>query len=64
MTVEDILARRTRILFLDAKAAMNAAPFVATVMAAHLQKNETWIAQQVDSFIHLAKAYIPLEALK
>jgi glycerol-3-phosphate dehydrogenase len=31
-TVEDVLARRSRLLFLDAAAARDAAPFVATVM--------------------------------
>ena len=35
-TVEDVLARRTRALFLDARAAMEAAPAVAKVLAKEL----------------------------
>ncbi|MGB0722624.1 MAG: FAD-dependent oxidoreductase [Gammaproteobacteria bacterium] len=35
-TVEDMLARRSRLLFLDARAAMEVAPTVATIMAEEL----------------------------
>jgi len=37
-TVEDVLARRTRLLFLNAKAAIAAAPTVAAIMAKELEK--------------------------
>ncbi len=37
-TVEDVLARRLRLLFLDAKAALRAAPSVADLMAGELWK--------------------------
>ncbi|MES2850714.1 MAG: glycerol-3-phosphate dehydrogenase/oxidase [Bacteroidota bacterium] len=57
ITVEDILARRIRLLFLDAKAAMEAAPAVATFMAKELNKDEQWIAQQLINFKTLAKGY-------
>ena len=56
--VEDILARRTRLLFLDAKAAMLAAPLVANILATELQKNEQWIDDQIEQFNTLAKQYI------
>ena len=56
--VEDILARRTRLLFLDAKAAMLAAPLVANILATELQKNEQWIVDQIEQFNTLAKQYI------
>lgn len=56
-TVEDILARRTRILFLDAVAAKEAAPFVAKVMAGLLKQNQEWIEEQVNAFVKLANQY-------
>ena len=58
ITVEDILARRIRLLFLDAKAAMEAAPMVAAIMANDLQKDEAWINQQVTAFNKLAAGYL------
>ncbi|WP_246229804.1 glycerol-3-phosphate dehydrogenase C-terminal domain-containing protein [Mucilaginibacter humi] len=44
-TVEDILARRLRILFLDARAAMSLAPAVARIMAAELNYN-LWLGKR------------------
>ena len=38
--IEDVLARRTRALFLDARAAMDMAPAVAHLMAKELKKDE------------------------
>lgn len=49
-TVEDFLARRRRILFLDARAAMNMAPAVAELMAAELKKGKNWQKSQIESF--------------
>ncbi len=60
VTVEDILARRTRLLFLDAKAAIALAPSVAHQMASILNKDITWIDKQVTDFITLAKQYLPI----
>jgi glycerol-3-phosphate dehydrogenase len=57
-TVEDVLARRLRILFLDAKAALIAAPKVAELMAAKLQYNEEWEHTQLKSFTKLANQYM------
>ena len=59
ITAEDVLARRTRMLFLDAKAAIETAPHVAELMAAELNKEKEWIAAQTLSFITLAKRYLP-----
>ncbi len=59
MTVEDLLARRTRILLLDAHAAIEAAPMVAKIMAAEMGKNESWIQYQIDEFNLVAKNYLP-----
>jgi glycerol-3-phosphate dehydrogenase len=57
-TVEDILARRTRLLILDARAAIEAAPMVATAMAAELQRDAAWECTQVESFQALARQYL------
>ncbi|MFI5160215.1 MAG: glycerol-3-phosphate dehydrogenase/oxidase [Sphingobacteriales bacterium] len=57
-TVEDVLARRVRLLFLDAKAAMEAAPLVAKLIAVELKKDSQWQNEQVAAFNKLAKAYL------
>lgn len=56
--VEDVLARRTRILFLDATAAIQTAPLVAKIMAKELGKDEIWIERQIVDFDKTAKKYI------
>ncbi len=62
MTVEDVLARRTRLLFLNAAAARAAAPAVARQMATILRKDEGWIEEQVKEFDKLTRQYLlPLE---
>ncbi|MFT3845340.1 MAG: glycerol-3-phosphate dehydrogenase/oxidase [Lacibacter sp.] len=59
MTLEDVLARRTRALFLDAKAAVEAAPLVADIMMKEMDKDEAWKQQQIDAFNEVAKGYMP-----
>jgi glycerol-3-phosphate dehydrogenase len=56
-TVEDILARRTRALFLNAQAAIALAPKVAVIMAQELCQDEAWIEHQIGSFVALASNY-------
>jgi glycerol-3-phosphate dehydrogenase len=56
-SVEDVLARRTRALFLNARAAMQMARPVARLMAQELGRDEAWIATQVKEFCELAKQY-------
>jgi len=56
--VEDILARRVRALFLDARAAMDMAPVVADLMAKELQKDNAWVDSEVSSFIKMAQTYL------
>lgn len=58
-TVEDVLARRLRVLFLDAKAAMAMAPRVAELMAEELRKDKYWQDDQVRAFSALATQYLP-----
>jgi glycerol-3-phosphate dehydrogenase len=56
-TVEDVLSRRTRSLFLDAQAAHEMALPVARIMAQELHYGEDWIKQQVAEFQTLASQY-------
>jgi glycerol-3-phosphate dehydrogenase len=56
-TVEDVLARRTRALFLDAKASIEAAPLVARLMAKELGKKKKWEKKQVQEFNDIARNY-------
>ena len=58
-SVEDVLARRTRALFLDARASMAVAPRVAELMALELGRNVAWQEAQVAGFRALAKGYLP-----
>jgi glycerol-3-phosphate dehydrogenase len=57
-TVEDVLARRLRALFLDARASMVMAPAVARLMAKYMARDEAWEMQQVAAFNDLAKGYL------
>ena len=57
-TVEDVLARRTRALFLDARAAIECAPTVAGILARELGRDDAWKASQVASFRETAKGYL------
>jgi glycerol-3-phosphate dehydrogenase len=57
-TVEDVLARRTRSLFLDAKASIEMAPTVAKIMAKELGKTSEWEEQQIYDYTKLANEYL------
>lgn len=54
MTVEDVLARRLRLLFLDARAAIQVAPVVAEILA---NEGNKYIC--LDEFLKTAKGYLP-----
>jgi glycerol-3-phosphate dehydrogenase len=56
-TVEDVLARRTRALFLNAGAAIAAAPSVAALLAVELRRDSCWIEHQTRTFFELARTY-------
>ena len=56
-TVEDVLARRTRALFLDARESVRIAFETAFIMAKELKKDKAWIDEQTESYIKLAKNY-------
>lgn len=57
-TVEDVLARRTRALFLDARESIRIAPDTALLMAREMNKDEKWIKDQLHGFNKLAENYI------
>lgn len=57
MTLDDMLSRRVRALFLDARAAEEMAPEVVEIMAAELGKDDNWIREQLMEFTKLVKGY-------
>jgi glycerol-3-phosphate dehydrogenase len=57
-TVEDFLARRSRALFLDARASIEMAPEVAKIMAAELGCDKAWQTGQLASYTSLAEKYL------
>ena len=56
-TVEDVLARRWRLLFLDARQAQALAPAVGAIL-----REETGVDPQVEEFQRLAGSYLELPA--
>jgi glycerol-3-phosphate dehydrogenase len=54
-TVEDVLARRSRLLFLDARLAARLAPMVADIL-----REETGVDPQAEAFLDLAQLYLTL----
>ena len=57
-TVDDVLSRRTRSLLLDARAAIEAAPRVAQLLATELGRDAAWTRAQVEEFTTLARGYL------
>jgi glycerol-3-phosphate dehydrogenase len=57
-TVDDVLARRTRALFLNAQAAIDMAPDVARLLAGALGRNDQWQAAQIAEFRAIASEYL------
>lgn len=57
-TVEDVLARRTRALLLNAQASAEAAPRVAALMAEELEQDRAWQDAQVKAYQELAAGYM------
>jgi glycerol-3-phosphate dehydrogenase len=58
VNIEDVLARRTRALFLNARASMDIAPEVAEIMAREAGYDKNWKEEQVKSYLKLAENYI------
>jgi len=58
-TVEDVLARRTRVLFLNAQATLAMAPSVAQELAHELGRDEAWQRAQLADFANVAQHFLP-----
>lgn len=58
-TVDDVLARRTRMLLLDARATLNIAPKVAATLAAELGRDQAWSDDQLKEFADVCANYLP-----
>jgi glycerol-3-phosphate dehydrogenase len=56
--LEDILARRTRALLLNARASAEIAPVIADIMAAEFHLDQKWKSEQIESYNQLVKNYI------
>ena len=58
-SVEDVLARRTRSLLLNAQASINIAPAVGQLVAKELGHDSAWAEKSATDFIKIAKNYLP-----
>ena len=58
-TATDVLARRTRSLFLDARAAAEAAESVARAMAARLGRDDAWVSRQIEAVESASRRHLP-----
>lgn len=57
-TAEDVLSRRTRALFLNAAAAIQAAPEVSRILANELKRDETFRLRDLENFLAVARGYL------
>lgn len=57
-TIEDMLARRTRSMFLDVKTSVAIAPAVAEIMAEEFRYDTTWKEQQIEEYNKLILNYL------
>ncbi len=57
-TLHDVLARRTRMLLLDARASIEAAPTIAAILARELHRGERWAQEQVCEYERRASGYL------
>jgi glycerol-3-phosphate dehydrogenase len=57
-SIDDVLARRTRALFLDARASIEAAPAVAALLASEFGRDQAWQEAQVNRYRELAAGYL------
>lgn len=63
-TVEDLLSRRTRSLVLDARAAIEAAPKAAAILADELGRDGAFAQSELDRFLDVAGGYLPPAELR
>jgi glycerol-3-phosphate dehydrogenase len=58
VSIEDVLSRRTRALFLDARESEKIAPEVASIMADELGFDGDWKADELEKFSTLVRNYV------
>ena len=58
ISLEDVLARRTRCIFLDSRESIRIAPIVAKKMAEVLEEDQNWIDMELKKFNKLIKNYM------
>lgn len=56
-TIDDVLARRVRALYMDARRSVEMAPSVASILARELKKDKAWEEEQVSEYRAMAKNY-------
>ena len=57
-TVEDVLARRVRLLFLDARASIECSDKVAHLLATELGHDDNWIQNQLAEYKTVANGFL------
>jgi glycerol-3-phosphate dehydrogenase len=57
-TIDDVLARRVRLLFLDARAAIASCEKVARLLAKELDHDEAWTQNQIAEFKTIANGFL------
>lgn len=59
MCLEDVLARRTRALILDARASLEAAEEVVELMADEMKRDRDWCQKELAGYADLVEGYLP-----
>jgi glycerol-3-phosphate dehydrogenase len=57
-TIDDVLSRRVRLLFLDARAAIAVSEKVAELLAEELGYDQVWVEEQTVQFKKLANGFL------
>ncbi|MDR2563271.1 MAG: glycerol-3-phosphate dehydrogenase/oxidase [Prevotellaceae bacterium] len=57
-TIDDVLARRVRLQYIDAREAVKVAPQVAQIMAVEMKKDKAWIDSQLQDYNEILKNFI------
>ncbi|PAM96621.1 FAD-dependent oxidoreductase [Flavobacterium sp. IR1] len=57
-TIDDVLARRVRLLFLDARAAIQSSEKVARLIAKELGHDEAWVTKEISNFKEISKGFL------
>ena len=58
-TVDDVLARRSRALYLDVRGSVDLAPIVARALAHALGRDDDWVKKEIEEFSAKATRWLP-----